>query len=207
MLMPTHLLVDYGEVISKAQPEAATAGMAALVGMPTESFRERYWGSREEYDRGLPATEYWDSVVGHPVHEAERAELRRLDLESWTQVNSATVTALQHAHRRGARLTLLSNAPHDLAAEVGRLPAVTDIFSLLLFSADLRLVKPSAEIFEVALSLTASAPEDTLFIDDRVQNIRAADALGMRTHHFTAAEKLDATLRGIDFAPTRDLAG
>ena len=197
--MTNHLLVDFGEVISEAQPTFAVEGMAALVGMPNGVFRERYWASRAPYDRGLSAHEYWEDVVGRPLGGAELVDLRRLDLESWTHLNFATITALRDAHRRGAQLTLLSNAPHDLAEEVGRCAVLTKIFSLLLFSAELRLTKPSAEIFDVALSLAESTPEDTLFIDDREENLRAADALGIRTHHFTTAEGLDTLLRGIDF--------
>jgi putative hydrolase of the HAD superfamily len=201
--MTKHLLVDFGEVISQAQPAVAVMGMAALVGLPAGLFRERYWTSRAAYDRGLSPHEYWEEVVGRPVRGAELVELRRLDLESWTHLNFATITVLRDSYRRGAHLTLLSNAPHDLADEVGRCAVLTEIFSMLLFSADLRSVKPSPEIFDVALSLAERTPQDTLFIDDREENLRAAEALGIRTHHFTTAEGLDRVLRDIDFLPTR----
>jgi putative hydrolase of the HAD superfamily len=200
--MTKHLLVDFGEVISEAQPAFALEGMAALAGMPSGVFRERYWAFRAPYDRGLSAREYWEDVVGRPVPGAELMDLRRLDLESWTHLNFATITALRDAYRRGAHLTLLSNAPHDLADEIGRCAVLTKIFSLLLFSAKFRLTKPSAEIFDITLSLAERTPEDTLFIDDREENLRAADTLGIRTHHFTTAEDLDQVLRGIDFTPT-----
>ncbi|MCU1529140.1 MAG: hydrolase superfamily-like protein [Frondihabitans sp.] len=199
-----HLLVDFGEVISHAQPVAAVKGMAGLLDMPVAAFQERYWASRASYDRGLSAQEYWDEVVARPVQGAELAELRRLDLESWTHLNFATITALRDAHRRGARLTLLSNAPHDLAREVSRSAAMSELFSLMLFSAELRLTKPSREIFDIALSLAEWTPDDTLFIDDRPENLRAAEDRGIHTHRFATAEGLDRVLRSIDFVHTRD---
>jgi putative hydrolase of the HAD superfamily len=202
-LVTKQLLVDFGEVISEAQPEVAVKGMAALVGLPTGEFQKRYWASRVSYDLGLAAHEYWEHVLGRPVRGAELIELRRLDIESWTHLNFATITALRDAYRRGARLTLLSNAPHDLAQEVSHCAVLTEVFSLMLFSAELRLAKPSVEIFDVALSLAEISPEDTLFIDDRVENLRAAEARGIRTHHFSTAQSLDTELRGIDFKPTR----
>lgn len=202
--MTKHLLVDFGEVISEAQPAAAVIGMAAVVDIPTEEFRERYWAARQPYDAGQPAHEYWEQVVGRPMRGTELVELRRLDIESWTHLNFATITALREASRRGAQLTLLSNAPHDLAQEVGRSAAFTELFSLLLFSAELRLVKPSLEIFDVALALSEQAPEDTLFIDDRTENLRAAEVRGINTHHFTTPALLDAALREINFLPTRE---
>jgi putative hydrolase of the HAD superfamily len=202
-----HLLVDFGEVISEAQPVVAVMRMAALVDIPAAVFHERYWASRERYDRGVPAHDYWEEVVGRPMRGAELAELRCLDLESWTHLNFATITALRDAHRRGAQLTLLSNAPHDLADEVGRCAVLAEIFTTLLFSAELHLVKPSAEIFDVALSLAERTAEDTLFIDDRAENLRTAETLGIRTHRFTTAERLAGALRGIDFAPPRNERG
>ncbi|WP_223692554.1 HAD-IA family hydrolase [Leifsonia poae] len=203
MTVTKHLLVDFGEVISRPQPPAAMTGMAALVGLPPETFSERYWAFRAPYDRGSSAQEYWADVVGRPVPRDELAELRRRDLESWTHLNTATIAALRDAYRRGAQLTLLSNAPHDLAEEVGRHADLTEVFTLLLFSAELRLAKPTPEIFDIALSLAERPPEDTLFIDDRDENLRAAESRGIRTHRFTAAETLDATLRDIDFLPPR----
>ncbi|MGG7509706.1 HAD-IA family hydrolase [Plantibacter sp. YIM 135249] len=202
--MTKHLLVDFGEVISHAQPAVAVSAMSSLVGLPPREFQERYWAARAPYDRGLPAQDYWEDVVGRPVRGGELVELRRLDLASWTHLNFATITALRRAHRNGAHLTLLSNAPTDLADEVGRSAALREIFSLFLFSAELRMAKPSTEIFDVALTLSEQAPEDTLFIDDRAENLRAAEARGIRTHHFTTAARLDDALRAIDSRSTRD---
>lgn len=199
--MTTHLLVDYGEVIAQAQPEVAVRGMAALVGLPLNEFRSRYWAARAPYDAGQAAPDYWEQVIGRPTNGSELQTLRRLDLESWTHLNFATITALRHAHRRGARLTLLSNAPHDLANDVRQFPALTDMFSLLLFSAELGINKPAAEIYTTALALTETSPQETLFIDDRTENLAAAAALGIRTHLFTSADGLCSALRGIGFGP------
>ncbi len=201
-MVTKHLLVDFGEVISAAQPAVTVKEMADLVCIPVDVFRERYWAFREPYDRGQSAHEYWEKVIGRSVRASELMELRRRDLESWTHLNFATINALRDAHRRGAHLTLLSNAPNDLAREIGQWAVMKQTFSTLLFSAQLRLTKPSEEIFAVALSRAERTPEETLFIDDRQENLRAAQARGIQTHHFTTAEDLLTLLRGIDFLPT-----
>ncbi|MFJ6533952.1 HAD family hydrolase [Microbacterium sp. NPDC091662] len=196
--MTTHLLVDFGEVISEPQPVAAVRGMAAVVGMPTATFRERYWASRERYDRGLPAQEYWEDVAGRGVRGGELLTLRRLDIESWTHLNFATITALRIAHRRGAQLTLLSNAPSDLADEVRGSAVLGELFSLMVFSAELRLAKPDGEIFDTALALAEVEPGATLFIDDRAENLESARGRGIRTHEFRTATALHDELTAID---------
>lgn len=201
--MTKHLLVDFGEVISQPQSAAAIQGMAAVVGIPTTTFRARYWASREPYDRGLPAADYWEDVVGRRVRGAELLTLRRLDIESWTHLNFATIAALRAAHGRGAQLTLLSNAPSDLAAEVRGSAVLGALFALMIFSAELRLAKPDAEIFDTALALAESTPEETLFIDDRGENLDAARERGIRTHQFRRASDLQEELAGIDFGVLR----
>lgn len=202
--MTKHLLVDFGEVISAAQPETTVREMAALAKLSTEEFRARYWASRPPYDLGQPAHEYWEHVFGRPVHGAELAEIRRLDLGSWTHLDFATIDALRSARQNGARLTLLSNAPHDLADAVGQSAVLKGVFDLMLFSAELRLAKPSREIFDLALALTEWTAEDTLFIDDRLENLGAAEALGIRTHRFTTAATLADELRGLSLGAPAD---
>lgn len=201
--MTKHLLVDFGEVISHPQPPTAMRTMAAVLGVPERAFSHRYWGSREVYDRGLPAHDYWRLVAGRAVRGEELLMLRRLDSESWTHLNFATITALRSARRRGAQLTLLSNAPGDLAAEVRSSAVLRELFSLMVFSAELRLAKPDAVIFDTALALAEAAPEDTLFVDDREENLAAANERGIRTHRFRTAADLHTELASIDFVPPR----
>jgi len=47
------------------------------------------------------------------------------------------------------------------------------------------LVKPDPEIYKLAISRFNLTPEQTLFIDDRIENIEAAQSLGFRTIHLT----------------------
>ena len=47
------------------------------------------------------------------------------------------------------------------------------------------LVKPDLEIYKLAISRFNLTPEQTLFIDDRIENIEAAQSLGFQTIHLT----------------------
>ncbi|WP_284126474.1 HAD family hydrolase [Parerythrobacter aestuarii] len=57
-----------------------------------------------------------------------------------------------------------------------------------------RVAKPDPRIFRLAEKRFGFAPESMLFIDDNAANVAGAQALGWRTHHFTAAEALEAEL-------------
>lgn len=57
-----------------------------------------------------------------------------------------------------------------------------DFFGKIYLSYDLHLIKPNADIFEYVLADAIIKPEETLFIDDALQNCRTAELLGFRTY-------------------------
>ena len=67
-------------------------------------------------------------------------------------------------------------------------------FDLLVWSYQLRIAKPDAKIYRYALEKLGAQPSETLFIDDRLVNVEAANALGMKGIAFTSVEKLRADL-------------
>ncbi len=187
------LLVDYGEVISRPQPPEAIAAMASIVGLDVPEFRERYWGNRVPYDLGGEAGAFWSEVIREPVGERTLEELIRLDIDSWSHLNADTLALLDEAHRSGCALSLLSNAPHELAVAVRDLPEFED-FDHLIFSAQLGAVKPDAAAFDAAVRILGHPREEILFIDDRPANVQGAIDAGLRAVRFTAPVALRAEL-------------
>jgi hypothetical protein len=58
------LVLDYGNVLTYAQPPDHLARMAELAGMPVDAFVSAYWRHRDDYDRGLEGREFWRRVLG-----------------------------------------------------------------------------------------------------------------------------------------------
>jgi putative hydrolase of the HAD superfamily len=187
------LLVDYGEVISRPQPADAIAAMASLAGLEVLEFRERYWGHRVPYDRGGDAGAFWSEVIGGRVEDHTLDRLIRLDIDSWSHLNRETLAVLMDARERGRSLSLLSNAPEELAVAVSDRPEFAD-FDHLLFSARIGAVKPEAGAFDTAVHELGHLPEHILFIDDRSANVDGAIDSGLRAVLFTSAAALRAEL-------------
>ncbi|HZT95280.1 MAG TPA: HAD family phosphatase [Chloroflexota bacterium] len=193
------LLCDYGGVLSLLQPAELISSMADLCGLSSELFVERYWLDRGAYDRGdLSPLDYWTDVIGHAPSAATLERLDRLDVKSWLQPNRESLETVSCATQSGMRPAILSNAPASLAR---RLETVhwLDFIHDKFFSCDLRLTKPAPEIFQVVMGRLGMPPRAILFVDDRLDNIQAASALGMRTIHFrgTADFSLEEALRGL----------
>jgi len=56
-------------------------------------------------------------------------------------------------------------------------------------------IKPDPQIYKAALEKTEAQADECLFIDDRVENIDVANALGINTIHFIERADLAAELR------------
>lgn len=63
--------------------------------------------------------------------------------------------------------------------------SLLDYFDHLIFSYEVGYVKPEPEIYLEALKKAQSQPQACLFVDDRYQNVQAAEKMGMDTIHFS----------------------
>lgn len=78
-------------------------------------------------------------------------------------------------------------------------PRLGTAFDTLVVSGQECLMKPDRRIFEILFARAQIAPDDCIFIDDSLPNIRTARALGMDGIHFTSPQELEGALtaRGV----------
>ena len=185
------VLVDYGEVISVPQDRLAVVEMADLVGVGVDAFVEMYWEHRPDYDRGITTAAYWSRVLGRELSDGDPLLVRlvTIDIASWFVLKPAMLDLLADAREKGLSLSLLSNAPHELADRISGHSAF-GMFDHLLFSARLGLAKPNPAIYDAALARLAVAAREVLFVDDRAENIAAAVGVGLRTFHYSSDDAL-----------------
>jgi putative hydrolase of the HAD superfamily len=202
----TWVLFDYGGVICQPQPEADVALLARAAGCTIREFRDGYWAHRLDYDRGeLDCVAFWQKVAagaGRSFTAAQIAELTRLDITSWLHLWPRTVTLVEDLAAAGHRLALLSNAPAEVAEVVAALPVAAH-FEHCTFSCYLRAVKPEPEVYRAVLTLLGASPSEVVFLDDRPENVAAAEALGIRSVRFTGPDEARAALGryGVTLAP------
>jgi putative hydrolase of the HAD superfamily len=181
------IVFDYGEVIStrtQAIPE-----LAATMGVETSVFELQYWAQREPYDRGCSDFEYWKSIadaVGVALDQSTSDKLTSMDIEGWLNTDPATVEMLAALEEAGAALALLSNAPSSFARVAERQDWAKH-FRVTVFSGDLGIAKPDAEIFEALVAKLGAEPSDCLFLDDRQVNVDGALAAGLRSQRWLGA--------------------
>ncbi|WCM26812.1 HAD family phosphatase [Sphingomonas sp. QA11] len=79
--------------------------------------------------------------------------------------------------------------------------AVFDRFRDIVVSGDERLVKPDPAIYHLALDRFGLEASEAVFIDDRADNVAAANGVGMRGLEFIDAPTLRAQLAGLGLLP------
>ena len=67
---------------------------------------------------------------------------------------------------------------------------VNDYFEKTFLSFEMHLAKPDKAIFEKMLYDANLLPEETLFIDDLEANCKAAEEVGIHTHHYHVGDDL-----------------
>ncbi|MFJ4472641.1 HAD family hydrolase [Streptomyces sp. NPDC089424] len=105
----------------------------------------------------------------------------------------ANVVSLLRRVRAHMPLVLVSNASVTLEADLDTL-GLSDLADHVVSSARVGLVKPDPRIYRIAADLAGVPLDRCLFVDDGLENVEAAAALGMTPVHFREAADLERAL-------------
>lgn len=94
-------------------------------------------------------------------------------------------------------LGLISNTNESHRVYLESRFEVFSCFSCKIYSYIERRIKPDPQIFETALQRMNVRAEKSLFIDDEMDNIETADALGVHTIHLETPASLPEKLIGV----------
>jgi putative hydrolase of the HAD superfamily len=195
---PLAIIFDYGQVLSGPQEPEDIQAMADLLDVPAELFVGACWRYRLAYDLGeLSPTRYWTTVAEYctrTLQEAQIDQMIDLDNKSWTHPNRAMAAWAREIRAAGLRTAILSNMPRPIREYLDRQCAWLPEFDQRTFSCDVGSAKPMPEIYARCLNGLRLEPSQVLFLDDREENVRAAQELGMHTILFTDAEEAGCEL-------------
>jgi putative hydrolase of the HAD superfamily len=192
-------------VLTGARDEEALAALHRLTSMSPERFEDHYWVNRHAYDEGkLTGLAFWErfvreaGVVGGSADLIE--ELNHWDARMWTTENREMLAWQLRLKERGIRTAILSNMGDNVLANMQRTFDWLPRFDVLVWSYQLRMAKPEPAIYLHVLKELDVRPEEALFLDDKLVNVEAARALGMRALEFSTVEKLrrDLVAAGLD---------
>lgn len=151
------------------------------------------------HDRGVPMAQNRRHLIdAHPhLEELIIAWETRWDgmFNGYMPGMEGLVEAL---HARGVAQYALSNMPAEKWPGVLALYPAFGLFETAVISGEEGLVKPDPALYALTIARIATPPGETLFVDDRLDNIEAAARAGFAVHHFTGARALRAELARLE---------
>lgn len=186
------VVFDFGNVICFPPAQAKIERAAADAGLPVNQFLGAMWKDRLPYDGGITPQEYWRGVAAHASTEFDDSLIEKMvqhEVGFWNTFDARVIAWIKTLRANGFTIGILSNLPHPIAASLRETAGFLDHFDHVTFSCDLRLFKPQAGIYEHSFQGLGVAPEETLFIDDKQENVDGARAVGMNAELFTTWEE------------------
>jgi putative hydrolase of the HAD superfamily len=199
------ILFDYGMVLSAPPDPAAWQRLRQITGFDEETLQRGYWKFRHAYDRGeLTGIAYWNEVAvsaGSSFTSVQIAGLIDADVDLWTQLNQPMIDWAQRLQRAGIRTGILSNIGDAMTEGLLRKLDWLGSFYHCTWSYALRLAKPELAIYHFAAEGLHTPPEQILFIDDKLENVTAAQEAGMQAIQYRdhASFEQEMETRGLGY--------
>jgi putative hydrolase of the HAD superfamily len=198
------VIFDYGMVLTGPRDPESHRALLRITGLPIERFENFYWADRHAYDEGkLTGITFWQKLVreaGLNLTPSQVEELSNLDARMWTTENPAMLAWQQQLKQRGLLTAILSNMGDNVLANLEREFDWIHRFDVLIWSYQWQMAKPDPAIYRLVLDKLNVRPEESLFLDDKLLNVEAAQALGMKAIQFTTIDHLrkDLIAQGLD---------
>ena len=116
-------------------------------------------------------------------------------LEMIDSVHQENVDLALNLKQKGYPIYLLSNFPGDQFEKYRLQNSFLDEFDDRIISGDVGLAKPDIKIYQLAIKKFNLNPEESLFIDDKIENTRGAEQIGIKTIQLQKPEDLDKEIR------------
>jgi 2-haloacid dehalogenase len=148
-----------------------------------------------QHDRGRPHAETTAELTAQYPAEAD---LIAAYVPRWLETITGPVPGMHELvaelHGRGVPIYGITNFSAEFWDMFRPHAPVFDCFADIVVSGAEQLFKPEPEIYRLALSRFGLERGEGLFIDDRIDNVRAGEAEGFPGHHFTGVARLRTRL-------------
>ena len=187
-----NLIFDLGDVIIPIDLSAPVRNFAMLANLPEEEVRA-IWKQHDlfnQYETGLIDDEAFRGHVRRLLNNADWAD-EVIDTAWNTVLLDLPLERIERIKELKAnyRLFLLSNTSPIHIRRVNQVltnmnqPTLEELFERVFYSYEVRLAKPSPEIYQHVLTEAGLVAQETAFFDDNAANIRTAAELGIQAVH------------------------
>jgi epoxide hydrolase-like predicted phosphatase len=151
----------------------------------------------EIYDRHFPklavgaelASVFWDEVYEKSKNKLVRGILEKY-YEEGVRADKEVLRLAQELKEKGFKTAVITNTAVDWVDIKMRKFGLKEIFSGVYCSCTVGIAKPDPQIYLTTIKNLNTSPRESVFIDDRQENLDASEKLGIKGVLFTNASKL-----------------
>ena len=154
----------------------------------------------ENQDAGYPIKQATsDLIKKHPkyLNEINAYYTRWKEMFGDYDVHSASILQQLHMQKKH-RLLALTNWSAETFYPAKDSYAFLNYFEGIVVSGDEKIKKPDYKIYQILLNRYNVKAKESVFIDDALENIKAANDLGFHTIHFLSASQMETELKNIE---------
>lgn len=195
-----HIIFDLGGVIIDIDPQRSYQALQAFATDREAKVLSEHVDLFLDYEKGIISSTEFRQGIRQLTQNTTLTD-GQID-EAWNQmllhIPEERIAVLKKLKDRFS-LYVLSNtndihvpAFNAIVEKVCGEAGIHCFFDKVYFSHDMKMRKPEPDIYRHVLEENKLKPEETLFIDDRYENIEAAAALGIQTYHVNEAQDIIA---------------
>ena len=191
-----NIVFDLGRVVFAQNPNKSSEEFKCFFSYVAKSPMPQFW---VDYDMGVSS---FDKVISDlsAFRGVEEEYTRSMILASISRQETIAPTAalIRDLKAAGYKLYVLSNMSREFIDFLRQQP-VYENFDGEVVSCEEGVVKPMRQIYDILIERYGLDVSQTMFIDDRIENVEVAEKCGITPFHFNRddAESSYAKLREI----------
>ena len=189
---------DLGGVIQRTEYQAPREHLAQRLATEYENLVRLVFQSETSRKASLgeiSAGEHWLSVTRKLNRPESEAKILRDEFFAG-DITDRNLLDFIRSLRPRFKTGLISNAWGDLREWMVS-EKFEDAFDCMVISAEVGMMKPKPEIYLLALKQLGVSPAESIFVDDFIENVEGARAVGMSAIQFRDVDQAVAQLRAL----------
>ncbi len=187
------LISDFGGVLMRTRTDGSRRALEMRLGLSANTIEARVFSSELSLSaqRGAISEEVFWQTLEHDLDLARcglTCQEFRNEFFAEDFLDEDLVAFIRNM-RPALKTGLISNAWDGLRAMLQTRVPIADAFDVLIISAEEKIAKPDPRLYQLALKRLAVKAEEAIFLDDFIENILAANRLGLHGVHFTSSEQ------------------
>ncbi len=176
-----NIVFDLGRVVFAQDPNKSTEQFKQFFSYVSQSPMPQFW---VDYDLGVSSLDrVAEELASYRGVEAVYARDMISQAIGKQETIAPTAALIRDLKAAGYKLYVLSNMSREFI-DFLRTKEVYSCFDGDVVSCEVGVVKPMPQIYDILIDRFSLVPSETLFIDDRRENVEAAEAKGINAYHF-----------------------